>query len=65
MEQFIQDTGLSQEDLNMDYDDIVEMYKSSKLAMYFGSSSGVKMFQDRALTQHSCHSFRRTVKSGL
>ena len=27
MEQFIQDTGLSQEDLNMNYDDVVEMYK--------------------------------------
>ena len=43
MEQFIQDTGLSQEDLNMNYDDVVEMYKSGKLAMYFGSSFGVKM----------------------
>ena len=27
MEQFIQDTGLSQEDLDMNYDDVVEMYK--------------------------------------
>ena len=49
MEQFIQDTGLSQEDLNMNYDDVVEMYKSGKLAMYFGSSSGVKMFQDQGI----------------
>ena len=31
MEQFIQDTGLSQEDLNMNYDDVVEMYKSCLL----------------------------------
>ena len=49
MEQFIQDTGLSQEDLNMNYDDVVEMYKSGKLAMYFGSSFGVKMFQDQGI----------------
>ncbi|RHR00724.1 extracellular solute-binding protein [Clostridium sp. AF20-17LB] len=49
MEQFIQDTGLSQDDLNMNYDDIVEMYQSGKLAMYFGSSSGVKMFQDQGI----------------
>ena len=30
-QQFIQDTGLSQEDLNMNYDDVVEMYKSCLL----------------------------------
>ena len=49
MEQFIQDTGLSQDDLDMNYDDIVEMYQSGKLAMYFGSSSGVKMFQNQGI----------------
>lgn len=49
MEQFIKDTGLSQDDLDMNYDDIVEMYQSGKLAMYFGSSSGVKMFQDEGI----------------
>ena len=49
MEQFIQDTGLSQDDLDMNYDDIVEMYQSGRLAMYFGSSSGVKMFQDQGI----------------
>ena len=49
MEQFIQDTGLSQEDLDLNYDDIVEMYQSGKLAMYFGSSAGVKMFQDQGI----------------
>ena len=49
MEQFIQDTGLSQDDLDMNYDDIVEMYRSGKLAMYFGSSFGVKMFQDQGI----------------
>ena len=49
MEQFIQDTGLSPDDLDMNYDDIVEMYQSGKLAMYFGSSSGVKMFQNQGI----------------
>ena len=49
MEQFIQDTGLSRDDLDLNYDDIVEMYQSGKLAMYFGSSSGVKMFQDQGI----------------
>ena len=49
MEQFIQDTGLSQDDLEMNYDDVVDMYKSGKLAMYFGSSYGVKMFQDQGI----------------
>ena len=49
MEQFIRDTGLSQDDLDMNYDDIVEMYQSGKLAMYFGTSAGVKMFQDQGI----------------
>ena len=49
MEQFIQDTGLSLDDLDMNYDDIVEMYQSNNLAMYFGSSAGVKMFQDQGI----------------
>jgi len=49
MEQFIRDTGLSQDDLDLNYDDIVEMYQNGKLAMYFGSSSGVKMFQDQGI----------------
>ena len=49
MEQFIKDTGLSLDDLDMNYDDIVEMYQSGKLAMYFGSSFGVKMFQNQGI----------------
>ena len=49
MNQFIQDTGLSRDDLELNYDDVVEMYESGKLAMYFGSSSGVKMFQDQGI----------------
>jgi len=49
MDQFIKDTGLSQDDLDMNYDDIVEMYQSGRLAMYFGSSFAVKMFQDEGI----------------
>ena len=64
-EQFIQDTGLSRDDLDLNYDDVVEMYGSGKKAMYFGSSSSVKMFQDQGInTTFFCHSSRRTVKSG-
>ena len=49
MDQFIRDTGLSRDDLDMNYDDIVKMYQSGKLAMYFGSSAGVKMFRDQGI----------------
>ncbi len=49
MEQFIKDTGLSRDDLDMNYDDIAKMYQSGRLAMYFGSSFGVKMFQDQGI----------------
>ena len=49
MEQFIKDTGLGRDDLELNYDDIVGMYQSGKLAMYFGSSSGVKMFQEQGI----------------
>ena len=40
---------MNKDDLNMDYDNVMEMYKSGKLAMYFGSSSGVKIFQDQGI----------------
>ena len=49
MARFIRDTGLSRDDLEMNYDDIVELYQSGKLAMYFGTSAGVKMFQDQGI----------------
>ena len=49
MERFIRDTGLSRDDLEMNYDDIVELYQSGKLAMYFGTPAGVKMFQDQGI----------------
>ena len=49
MERFIRDTGLSRDDLEMNYDDIVDLYQSGKLVMYFGTSAGVKMFQDQGI----------------
>ena len=49
MEQFIKDTGLSRDDLDMNYDDVTELYKNGKVAMYFGSSFGVKIFQDQGI----------------
>ena len=49
VDQFIQDTGLSRDYLDMDYDAVIDMFKSGKLAMYFGSSAGVKMFQDQGI----------------
>ena len=49
MDQFIHDTGLSRDDLNMNYDAVMDMFKSGKLAMYFGSSAGVKMFRDQGI----------------
>ena len=49
MEQFIQDTGLTAADLELNYDDVVEMFGNGQLAMYFGSSAGVGMFQDQGI----------------
>jgi raffinose/stachyose/melibiose transport system substrate-binding protein len=49
MEQFIRDTGLSRNDLDMDYDAVRDMFKSGKLAMYFGSSADVKMMQEQGI----------------
>ena len=49
MEQFIQDTGLTAADLEQNYDDVMELFGSGQLAMYFGSSAGVKMFQEQGI----------------
>ena len=49
MNQFIQDTNLGPDDLNMTYDDVIDMYQNGEVAMYFGSSAGVKMFQDQGI----------------
>ena len=49
MEQFIQDTGLTAVDLKLNYDDVTEMFGNGQLAMYFGTSAGVKMFQEQGI----------------
>ena len=49
MQQFIQDTGLTAADLELNYDDVTGMFGNGELAMYFGSSAGVKMFQDQGI----------------
>ena len=49
MEQFIQDTHLTAEDLAHTYDDVMNLFRNGEVAMYFGSSAGVKMFQDEGI----------------
>ena len=49
MAQFIQDTHLTADDLALNYDDVTEMFRNGEAAMYFGSSAGVKMFQDEGI----------------
>ena len=49
MEQFIQDTGLTADDLAHTYDDVMNLYRNGEVAMYFGSSARVKMFQDEGI----------------
>ena len=49
MEQFIRDTHLMADDLENTYDDVIGMFRDGKVAMYFGSSAGVKMFQDEGI----------------
>ena len=49
MEQFIQDTHLTADDLAHTYDDVMDLYRNGEVAMYFGSSAGVKMFRDEGI----------------
>ena len=49
MARFIQDTHLTAEDLEHTYDDVMDLYRNGEVAMYFGSSAGVKMFQDEGI----------------
>ena len=49
MAQFIQDTHLTADDLALNYDDVTGMLRNGEAAMYFGSSAGVKMFQDEGI----------------
>ena len=49
MAQFIQDTHLTADDLALNYNDVIGMFRNGEVAMYFGSSAGVKMFQDEGI----------------
>ena len=49
MAQFIQDTHLTADDLALNYDNVTGMFRNGEVAMYFGSSAGVKMFQDEGI----------------
>ena len=49
MEQFIQDTHLTAEDLNNNYDTVTELFQNGQLAMYFGSSAGVSLFREAGI----------------
>ena len=49
MARFIQDTHLTAEDLEHTYDDVMNLFRNGEVAMYFGSSARVKMFQDEGI----------------
>ena len=49
MAQFIRDTHLTADDLALNYDDVTGMFRNGEAAMYFGSSAGVKVFQDEGI----------------
>jgi raffinose/stachyose/melibiose transport system substrate-binding protein len=49
MAQFIQDIHLTADDLALNYDDVIGMFRNGEAAMYFGSSAGVKMFRDEGI----------------
>lgn len=49
LEQFIQDTKLSKDDLALNYDDVMDMFQNEKVAMYFGTSAGVKINQEHGI----------------
>lgn len=49
MERFIRDTKLGPADLELNYDEVTELYRSGQLAMYFGSSAGVSPFREEGI----------------
>ena len=49
LEHFIRDTGLNADDLTLNYDGILDRMRSGELAMYFGSSMGVKLLADEGI----------------
>ena len=49
MERFIQDTGLGAEDAEYGYTEVMELFGNEEVAMYFGSSAGVRAFLDQGM----------------
>ena len=49
LENFIRDTGLNAADLTLTYDGIMDRMRGGELAMYFGSSMGVKLLADEGI----------------
>ena len=49
LESFIRDTGLNAADLTLNFDDILDRMRGGELAMYFGSSAGVKLLADEGI----------------
>ena len=49
MARFIQDPHLTAEDLEHTYDDVMNLFRNGEVAMYFGTSAGIKMFQDEGI----------------
>ena len=49
MERFIRDTGLTARDAEIGYDELMSLFGSEQLAMYFGSSAGVRLFREQGM----------------
>ena len=49
MERFIRDTGLGAEDAQYGYTKVTELFGNEEVAMYFGSSAGVRSFRDQGM----------------
>ena len=62
MEQFIQDTGLTAADLELNYDAVTGMFGKGELAMYFGSSAGVQMFREQGIDATFLPFFNQNAK---
>ena len=64
MEQFIKDTKLKPDDLQLNYDKVADMYQNGEVAMYFGSSAGVKKYKDQGIDTIFLPFLNRTEKNG-
>ena len=65
MEQFIQDTHLTADDLAQTYDDVMDLSGTEKLPCTLAALPGSRCFRTRASTRPFCPFSARTAKSGL